>query len=121
MKAMDGLGIPILGGLIGFVALMVCTSDPRFRRFALAAIISPLAASLVFVIGSFLLADMNLAREYGAQYTPTGKEHDPTTFDTCLWLGSTVVTFFLSAFVCVWAQRIWAGITKRLRPAPATR
>lgn len=106
---MDGLGIPILGGLVGFAALLVCLSHPTFRRYALAALVSPTAASVV--------ADMNPAVEYGAQYIPTGREHNPTTLNYCAWLGSTMLTFLVRAGVCFKVQQAGAGILRRIHPA----
>ena len=113
---MDGLGIPIFGGFIGLVALLVCSSNPRLKRFALAACVSPFIASIVFLIGLFIIADMNPAVEYGAQYTPTGREHDPTALNYGAWLGSTILTFSVSAIVCFRAQQIGAGILRRMHP-----
>lgn len=115
---MDGLGIPLLGGLISVVLLMGCLDVPRFKRFALAALISPFATSVVFLIGLFIIADMNPAAEYGAHYTPTGNEHDPTAFDYLLWLGSAALTLLLSGLICVKVQRVWSVFMQHHRPAP---
>jgi len=41
-QGVDGIGIPILGGMIGFAALLFCLSEPRFKRFALASSSHPL-------------------------------------------------------------------------------
>ena len=117
MGAMDGIGVPLLGAAVGFAAVIVCLNVPRLRRFALAALISPFVASLVFLVGLFMLADMNPAIEYGTQYTPTGREHDPTMFNNVLWLGSTGMTFVLSGVVCLKAQQIGVRIIQRVRSA----
>lgn len=111
----DGPGILILGGLIGFAALVFCFGNPRCKRFALAGLVSPIAASLVFLIGLFVLADMNPATGIGAQYVFTGKEQDPTTFDNTFWLGSTAATFLLCGFACVKVQEFWGALVERGR------
>jgi len=98
--------------MIGFAALLFCLSEPRFKRFALAVLVSPLAASMVFLIGLFVLADMNPAAEYGAEYIPTGKEHDPTALDNALWLGSTAATFLFCGFACIKVQKFWGALGK---------
>jgi hypothetical protein len=113
-QSMDGIGIPILGGIIGFAALVFCLSTPRFKRFALAAFVSPLAASTVFLIGLFVLADMNPALEYGAHYIPTGRQHDPTALDNALWLASTAATFLFCGLACVKAQKFWGKLVERI-------
>jgi hypothetical protein len=45
---MFALGIPIIGGLVGVGGLTVCLSFPGLKRFAVAALASPFAASVVF-------------------------------------------------------------------------
>jgi hypothetical protein len=102
---MDGLGIPILGGLVSMGTFLLCLAVSRFRRFALAALVSPFASSLVFLVGMFIIADMNPAVEYGSDYIPNGHERDATKVDIALWLSSVGVTFMTSAFVCFKAQQ----------------
>ncbi len=104
--SMDGLGILILGGLASLFAFFVCLLMARLRRYALAALISPFASSIVFLIGMFLLADMNPAAEYRSSYIPVAREHNATAGHILLWLLSVVVTFFVSGFIGVKAQRI---------------
>ena len=87
-----------------------CMGTPKLRRYALAAFVSPIAASLVCLIGLFYLADMNPANEYGASYVPTGKEHDPTNTDFLLWLVSTALTFLATALICIKVQKAATGV-----------
>ncbi len=103
---MDGIGTPIVGFLVGIVLFSICMDRPRFRGLAFAALISPFASSLVFILGSFILADMNPAIEYGPSYVPNGTEHDPTRGEVLLWLAAMVTTFLLSAFVCFRTQQL---------------
>jgi hypothetical protein len=63
---MDGIGIPILGMFVGLVLFLRCLAVPRLRRLSLAALASPFISSIVLLLGGFILADMNPAREYGA-------------------------------------------------------
>jgi len=83
------------------------------QRFALAALVSPFLSSIVFIVGSFILSDMNPAAEYGSAYVPNGMEHNPTNGETALWLLSVVLMFLMSAFVCVKLQRIFVWIVRR--------
>ena len=75
---MDGIFIPIVGLMTSIALGLVCASIPRLRSYVLPALVAPFATSVVFLLGCFTLADMNPAREYGASYISTGKEHDPT-------------------------------------------
>jgi hypothetical protein len=84
---MFALGIPIFGGLAGFGAMTICLIFPGLERFAAAALVSPFAASVVFLFGTLIIADMHPGAEYGSAYTPTGRAHDPTTLETWLYLG----------------------------------
>jgi hypothetical protein len=111
---MDGLGIPILGGLVSLLAFFVCLLVRRLRRYALAALVSPFTASIVFLIGMFLVADMNPAVEYGPSYTPTGREHNPTTGHLVFWLLSVVVAFLVSGFAGMKAQQILHKMARRI-------
>jgi hypothetical protein len=111
---MDGIGIPIAGAVVSLALFLVCRGTPRLKRFALAALVAPFASSVVFMVGSFILADMNPAVEYGSSYIPTGNEHDPTKGDVLLWLASVAATFFLSAFVCLKIQGLFASILRRI-------
>ena len=105
---MDGILIPILGLLASIALGLLCLILPRFRRFTLPALITPFLTSGVFLVGAFILADMNPAREYGAAYVLTGKEHDPSALDYFLWLLATTVTMVLSAIGGYLIQR--AGV-----------
>ena len=59
-KPMFGfLGIPSLGGFVGFHAMFVCLLVPKLRRFAPAAFVVPLALSIVWWVGVFILIYMN--------------------------------------------------------------
>jgi hypothetical protein len=81
-----------VGVSFGLFSLMV----PRLRRFAAAALTAPILASVVLLVGGFILADMNPAWEYGAAYIPNGREHDPTKLDISLLFLSVVFTFVIS-------------------------
>ena len=111
---MDGLGIPILGGLASLFAFLVCLLVRRLRRYSLAALVSPFASSLAFLVGMFVLADMNPAAEYGPSYTPTGQEHNPTTGQIVFWLGSVAVTFLVSGFLGIKIQQILHKVLRRI-------
>jgi hypothetical protein len=111
---MDGLGILILGLLLSVALLVVSMAVPRWRRFALAAAISPFAASIVFLIGMFILADLSPGAEYGI--APRGNERDPTRAELLLWLTSVLVTFVLSGVICVRLQRGVTDAFKRVWP-----
>ena len=63
----------IPGALVGLGLFLKCVATPNLRRFTLAALVSPFASSLVFILGSFILADMNPAAEYGSAYLLTGQ------------------------------------------------
>jgi hypothetical protein len=111
---MFALGIPMLGGLAGLGAMIFCLVFPHLRRFALAALVSPFAASVVFFIGTLIIADMQLAADPGSVFTLKGYEHGPTTFDIWLYFGSPVVTFLVSIPLFVKVQQFaW----RLLRPA----
>src|SRR5580698_7154819 len=56
---MDGIGIPILGAVDSLVLLLLCLAVPRLRSLSLAALTSPFIASIVLLLGGFILADMN--------------------------------------------------------------
>jgi len=102
----DGLLIPIIGIVVSFVLGFVCLVVPRLRRFLLAALASPFLTSMVFLLGAFVLADMNPAREYGAAYIPAGQEHDPTKLDYGLWVLAAMATFALSSALAYGVQRL---------------
>jgi len=106
---MDGLLIPIIGVLASAVLGFVCLIVPGLRRFLLAAIASPFLTSIIFLLGAFVLADMNPAREYGTAYIPTGHEHDPTKLDYGLWMLAVIATFALSSALAYGAQ--WLSVT----------
>jgi len=101
---MDGIGIPLLGAAASIGLFMLALVVPPLRRFAFAALAAPFPASIVLLIGSFTLADMNPAREYGAAYIPTGAEHDPSRLDyIMLWL-AVMATFALTFTVAYFLQ-----------------
>jgi hypothetical protein len=102
---MEGIGIPILGAFVAGFLFLVCVVVPTLRPYALAALVSPFAASIVFMVGAFILADMNPAREYGSEYVPKGTELDRTKVHVVLWLLSVIATLTVSAVVCVRLQR----------------
>ena len=106
---MDGILVPICGVLISGLFGIICIAVSRFRRFLLAALASPFITSVVFLFGGFVLGDMNPAREHGASYIPTGKEHDPTRLDYGFWVLAVVVTFAASSALANGAQQ-W-GVT----------
>lgn len=59
---------------------------------------------------------MNPAREYGATYTPNGREHDPTSMDFFLVFLSVGVTFVASGYVVFVIQKYAAKtIGRRLQ------
>jgi hypothetical protein len=111
---MDGLGIPILGGLASLFAFFVCLLVTHLRRYALAALVSPFMASVAFLIGMFLLADMNPSVEYGPSYIPNRREYNPATGHLVFWLLSVVVIFLVSGFVGIKVQQILHKMARRI-------
>ena len=97
---MDGLGIIILGALFAPISFLICLVIPRMRLYALAGLVSPFIASIVFLLGLFTLADMNPAIEYGSEYTPNGTEHDPNFFAAAVVLIVVAAAFAVSSIVC---------------------
>ncbi|MCX6612076.1 MAG: hypothetical protein NTW74_14630 [Acidobacteria bacterium] len=97
---MDGLGIIILGALVAPIVFLVCLVIPRMRPYALAGLVSPFISSIVFLLGLFIIADMNPAIEYGSEYTPKGTEHDPNFFAAALLLIAVAAAFAVSSIVC---------------------
>ena len=112
MAGMDGILVPVFGILVSGVLGLICLIFPRLRRFFLAALASPFFTSVVLLLGAFILADMNPAREYGANYIPTGKEHNPTSLDYGLWLLSIVATFALSSILAYGVQRLGVNLLR---------
>ncbi len=102
---MDGILLPVAGLLVSLCFGLISLVTPRLRRFTLAALTAPFLTSLVLLIGGFILADMNPAREYGAAYIPKGREHDPTKLDFALLFSSVVFTFFISGCVAFLVQK----------------
>jgi hypothetical protein len=80
---MDGILLPVAGLVVSLCLGLTSFVIPRLRRFTLAALTAPFLTSVALLIGGFILADMNPAREYGAAYVPNGREHDPTKLDFC--------------------------------------
>jgi hypothetical protein len=101
---MDGIGLPIIGFLLGTIFSLICWQVPPLRRFALAALVSPVVSSVVFLFGSWILSDMNPCVEYGYSCIPKGG-HDPTGLDTALWLICVAVAFFLNGAICFKVQK----------------
>ena len=110
---MEGMLLPVLGVFLGVVCGFVCLMVRRLRGFVLAAGVSPFVASMVFLMGGFILQDMNPAVEYGAAYHPTGKEHVPTGLDYFLWLFAVVAAFGLSFALAYFAQRVAVSVFRR--------
>jgi hypothetical protein len=110
---MDGIGIPILGALVSLVLFVLCLAVPRLRYLSLAALASPFSASMVLLLGGFILADMNPAREYGAAYIPSGKEHDPTRLDLLLLFLSVGGAFIVTGYVGFAIQKVAGRILGR--------
>ncbi len=107
---MEGIFIPIVGALAGVGLFAICLVIARLRKFALAALLSPFITSVVLLMGVFILADMNPAREYGNAYIPNGHEHNPTGIDyVLLWL-STVGAFLLSGYIAFKVQQGMVGL-----------
>jgi hypothetical protein len=71
----------MIGRLVGVGGITICLIFPSLRCFALAALISPFAASVVFFIGTLIIADMDVAAEHGSGFTLKGSDHGPTTLD----------------------------------------
>lgn len=102
---MDGIFLPVTGLFVSLCVGLISFVIPRLRRFTLAALTAPFLTSVVLLIGGFILADMNPAREYGAAYIPNGREHDPTKLDYALLFISVVSTFVMSGYVAFLAQK----------------
>jgi len=91
---------------------LVCASIPRLRSYVLPALVAPFATSVVFLLGCFILADMNPAREYGASYISTGKEHDPTRVDYILLFAAFCTTLVVSSGTAYLVQRAALGVLR---------
>jgi hypothetical protein len=103
---MDGMLIPVLGLLSSFTSGVLCLCIPKCRRFVLAALTAPFVTSIVFLLGAFVLADMNPAREYGALYIPNGTEHNPTWIHYGIWLLAVLAALIITSVVAYTIQRI---------------
>jgi hypothetical protein len=113
--SMDGILLPIAGVFGGICFGLLSLAVPRLRPFALAALTAPFLTSIVLLIGSFILADMNPAREYGAAYIPNGHEHNPTRLDNFLLLLSVASTFVVSGWGAFSIQRYATRAIRRKR------
>jgi glycerol-3-phosphate acyltransferase PlsY len=102
---MDGILIPALGLLVSLASGVLCLCIPIWRRFVLAALTAPFITSIVFLMGAFVLADMNPAREYGTAYIPNGTEHNPTWIHYWIWLNVVLATFTITFLVAYTIQR----------------
>ena len=100
---MDGIGLPIAAVLLGSLLCFLCRRIRYLRRFALSALLSPFLSSVVFLLGSWILSDMNPCAEYGSSCIPPGG-HDASRLDVSLWLLSTAAAF-LNAFTCLRIQK----------------
>ncbi len=109
---MDGILIPIVGLITSIVLGLACASIPRLRSCALPALVAPFATSVVFLLGCFMLADMNPAREYGSSYISTGKEHDPTRVDYILLFAAVCTTLVVSSGTAYLVQRAAVGFLR---------
>jgi len=114
---MEGIAIPILGAFVSLVFFLVCVAVQRLRRFSLAALASPFISSIVLLLGEFVLEDMNPAREYGAAYIATGREHDPTRLDFSLLYLAVGGAFLVTGYVGLTAQKIAGRILSGFFPA----
>ena len=103
---MDGIRIPLLGALVSVALLSLCLAFSRLRGFAFASLIAPFTSSVVLLFGSFVFADMNPAREYGAAYIATGSEHDPTNLDRLLLCLAVGATFVIAGCLSFTLQRL---------------
>jgi hypothetical protein len=112
---MDGIGVPILGLCASAAFFVLSLAVPCLRRFAMAAVAAPFLSSIVLLLGSFVLADMNPAREYGEAYMPTGREHNPTTLDFALLFLAVAATFVIVAAACVLCQRLILRTFRKIR------
>jgi len=59
---MDGILVPLLSLIVGGALGLTCAVRPRLRAYSLAALVTTPATSVTFLLGAFLLADMNPAR-----------------------------------------------------------
>jgi hypothetical protein len=109
---MDGIGLPIAALLLGALLSWICETIRLFRRFRLAALVSPFLASVVFLFGSWIVSDMNPCAEYDLSCVPPGG-HDATGEDVSLWLLSVAATFLLSALICVRVQKAFKSRKRR--------
>jgi|HubBroStandDraft_6_1064221.scaffolds.fasta_scaffold1581095_1 hypothetical protein len=109
---MEGILIPIVGLMTSVALGLVCALIPRLRSYVLPALVAPFVTSVVFLFGCFILADMNPAREYGAAYVSTGKEHDPTRVDYILLFAAVCITSVVSSGAAYLVQRAAVGILR---------
>jgi hypothetical protein len=100
---MDGIGLPIAAFLLGSLICLIFGKIRALRRFALAALVSPVLSSIVFLFGSWILSDTNPCAEYGSSCIVPGGHH-ATRLDVSLWLLSAAVTCLLSALLCLKVQ-----------------
>ena len=110
---MDGILVPLLSLIVGGALGLTCAVRPRLRAYSLAALVTTPATSVTFLLGAFLLADMNPAREYGTAYIPTGGEHDPTRLENLLWSSAVIATLILTAAAAYFGQRRMGQSLKR--------
>jgi hypothetical protein len=91
--------------LVGTIVCLIFRGNRRLRRFALAALISPFVSSVVFLFGSWILADMSPCAEQAYScVSPSG--HAATRMDVGIWLFSVLTTLLLSTLICVKLQKV---------------
>ena len=101
---MDGLGIPIIGVMAGFLLSLVCSSIDRLRRFTLAALVSPFIASVVFILGAWIIVD---DRDHDGEPIAQHENEPPSpNAAIALWLGTIGTSFVVSSVICNKLQRI---------------
>jgi hypothetical protein len=98
--------------------MTTCLNLPCLKRFTLAALLSPFAASVVSFFGALIIADMDLAAEHGSGFTLKGYEHGPTTVDIWLYFGSPTVTFLFSVPLLVKVQQFTGRFFRPTRSFP---
>lgn len=102
---MEGIGIIVIGFLMSAALGLLCFLSKSLRQFTLAALVSPFATSIAFLLGAFVLADMNPGREYGSAYIPKGTEHNPVALNYFEWLIAVLTTATLSATLSYLLQK----------------
>jgi hypothetical protein len=114
---MEGSGLVLLAGILGFLAAAKLSRIPRFRKFALGTLCSPVAGSLVFLIGSFSVADLNhLPVQEDPGFEAAAATYHPNAHQYWAWLGSTLLVSVIVFFVCCGFQWLFSKIAGSLNP-----